>query len=114
MFTDTKSVWTEGKFEAMSNRVGRVLSSSLEITSQQIARRWRLCNPQAPSPFSNLEDEDEWRSSVLELLTKAHTLGGINELSFEVVESHYSVNLHVSHNLILIKMFAGHGISAGM
>ncbi|EKM78712.1 hypothetical protein AGABI1DRAFT_121142 [Agaricus bisporus var. burnettii JB137-S8] len=60
------------------------------MSNRQIARRWRLCNPQAPSPFSNLEDEDEWRSSVLELLSKAHTLGGINELSFEVVESHYS------------------------
>ncbi|KAF9450328.1 hypothetical protein P691DRAFT_798218 [Macrolepiota fuliginosa MF-IS2] len=72
LFTDTKSVWTE------------------ELTSQQLARRWRQCNPRAPQSFSNMEDEDEWRFSVLELLAKAHTLGGVNGLSFEVTDTNYS------------------------
>lgn len=82
----------EGEFIATPNRVLRALSVLLEITGQQIARRWRSCNPQAPAPFSSLENEDEWRSSTLDLLTRAHTLSGVNELSFEVVDSHYSVN----------------------
>ncbi|KAJ3565774.1 hypothetical protein NP233_g7426 [Leucocoprinus birnbaumii] len=72
LFTDTKSVWLE------------------ELTGQQIARRWRQCNPRAPASFTNTEDEDEWRTSILELLGRAHTLGGVNALTFQVVETNYS------------------------
>lgn len=72
LFTDTKSVWSE------------------ELTGQQIARRWRQCNPRAPSPSASVEDETKWRISILELLAKAHTLGGVNALSFEVVQTNYS------------------------
>ncbi|KAF5359724.1 hypothetical protein D9756_003364 [Leucocoprinus leucothites] len=59
--------------------------------AKQIARRWRQCNPRAPSPSASVEDETKWRISILELLAKAHTLGGVNALSFEVVQTNYSV-----------------------
>ncbi|RDB25908.1 hypothetical protein Hypma_006495 [Hypsizygus marmoreus] len=72
LLTDTKSVWTE------------------VLTSKQIARRWRDCNNGSPPPFAEAEAEDEWRTATLELLSKAHTLGGIADISFEVVESNYA------------------------
>lgn len=67
MITDTKIVW------------GEVLSSKL------LARRWRDCNP-SPS-FVTESEEDEWREQILDLLTAAHSLGAIADLSFEVVQS---------------------------
>ncbi|KAF7374941.1 hypothetical protein MSAN_00380200 [Mycena sanguinolenta] len=72
LVTDTKTVWTE------------------VLNSKQFARRWRSCNPNSAPDFSREEDEDEWRSNMLELLSKAHTLGGVEELTFDVVESHYA------------------------
>lgn len=39
-----------------------------------------------------MKDEQSWRTSCHELLSQAHTLGGIAELSFEVVDSNYSVS----------------------
>ncbi|KAL9714158.1 hypothetical protein Ac2012v2_002467 [Leucoagaricus gongylophorus] len=72
LFTDTKSIWSE------------------ELTGQQIARRWRECNPRAPPPFITREDEDEWRASILELLKKAHTIGGVNAFTFEVAHTDFS------------------------
>ncbi|KZT07641.1 uncharacterized protein LAESUDRAFT_698304 [Laetiporus sulphureus 93-53] len=72
VITDTKHVW------------GEVLSS------KQMARRWRDCNSQSPSPYQSEEDEDAWRSKVLKLISSAHTLGGITDLSFEVIDSHFS------------------------
>ncbi|GBE87802.1 hypothetical protein SCP_1200270 [Sparassis crispa] len=72
MITDTKGVW------------GEVLSS------KQFARRWRDCNPQSSSMFITTEEEDEWRTSTLELVSSAHTLGGILDLSFDIVDSRYA------------------------
>ncbi|KAJ6513315.1 hypothetical protein C8R45DRAFT_963218 [Mycena sanguinolenta] len=72
LVTDTKTVWTE------------------VLNSKQFARRWRSCNPNNASEFSRVEDEDAWRSNMLELLSRAHTLGGVEELTFDVVESHYA------------------------
>ncbi|KAJ7274451.1 hypothetical protein B0H12DRAFT_1088787 [Mycena haematopus] len=72
LVTDTKSVWTE------------------VLNSKQFARRWRACNPINAPEFSRDEDEDEWRTNVLQLLSKAHTLGGVEELTFDVVESKYA------------------------
>ncbi|KAI0783560.1 hypothetical protein C8Q75DRAFT_884500 [Abortiporus biennis] len=70
MITDMKSVW------------GEVLSS------KQFARRWRDCNPAQSPFFTDESEEDEWRTDVLNLLSKAHALGGMEELSFDVVSSH--------------------------
>ncbi|PFH53070.1 hypothetical protein AMATHDRAFT_1499 [Amanita thiersii Skay4041] len=72
MITDTKLVWAEA------------------LSSHQFARRWRHCNPHSSPEFSNPEDEDSWRTSHLELLTKAHTLGAVADLYFQVVQSDYS------------------------
>lgn len=58
-----------------------------------LARRWRACNPRSPELFANSVDEESWREKVLDLLSKAHTIGGIGDPSFEVVESKYSVRL---------------------
>ncbi|KAJ7170607.1 hypothetical protein C8R43DRAFT_56586 [Mycena crocata] len=71
LITDTKTVFTE------------------VLNSKQFARRWRACNPDSPE-FTQEEDEEEWRIFNLELLSKAHTLGGITELSFDCVESNYA------------------------
>ncbi|GLB40185.1 hypothetical protein LshimejAT787_0800560 [Lyophyllum shimeji] len=71
LLTDTKSVWTE------------------VLTSQQFARRWRDCN-RPSAPFDSEAEEDEWRTVTLELLSRAHTLGAIPDISFEIVETNYS------------------------
>ncbi|KAK0485166.1 hypothetical protein IW261DRAFT_884949 [Armillaria novae-zelandiae] len=73
LITDTKSVWAE------------VLSGS------QFARRWREVNGlESISSSGSMVDEEEWRAHTLELLSNAHSLGGITDLSFEVVESNFS------------------------
>ncbi|KAF4596531.1 hypothetical protein EYR38_007918 [Pleurotus pulmonarius] len=73
LVTDTKSVWSE------------------VLSSKELARRWRINNPiTAAPPYDVLKDEQSWRTSCHELLSQAHTLGGIAELSFEVVDSNYS------------------------
>lgn len=56
-----------------------------------MARRWRDCNPASPEPFEESDDEDLWRDKTLELLSKAHTIGGIADFTLETVESRYSV-----------------------
>ncbi|KAK2460886.1 hypothetical protein APHAL10511_007356 [Amanita phalloides] len=38
----------------------------------------------------DLADEDSWRSANLELLSNAHSLGAVADLSFHVIESNYS------------------------
>ena len=56
-----------------------------------MARRWRNCNPASPGTFEKSEDEDLWRDKTLELLSKAHTIGGIADFTLETLESNYSV-----------------------
>jgi hypothetical protein len=63
------------------------------LNDKLLARRWRLSNQRSPEQFTNSENEDRWRESIFELLSEAHTIGGFAELSFEVVESKYSVRL---------------------
>ncbi|KAJ7127057.1 hypothetical protein C8R44DRAFT_780313 [Mycena epipterygia] len=89
LVTDTKTVWTEG--EAIEcDRIQCNPHFCLPVlNSKQFARRWRACNPQS-ADFAQDEDEEEWRTFNLELLAKAHTLGGITELSFDCVESNYA------------------------
>ncbi|KAI0710020.1 hypothetical protein C8Q76DRAFT_740783 [Earliella scabrosa] len=72
LITDTKTVW------------GEVLSSN------QFARRWRDCNQQSSASFADEEEEESWRIKCLEFLSAAHSLGGLAELSFELVKSNFS------------------------
>ncbi|KAJ7931451.1 hypothetical protein B0H13DRAFT_1701997 [Mycena leptocephala] len=72
LVTDTKTVWTE------------------VLNSKQFARRWRACNPDNAGDLAREDDEEEWRINNLELLAKAHTIGGIADLGFDVVESNYA------------------------
>ncbi|KAJ3998958.1 hypothetical protein F5050DRAFT_1798131 [Lentinula boryana] len=75
MITDTKSVWAEA------------------LTGNQIARRWRACNkvdPFMPNSAEEDEGEEEWRLSILRNLSEIHTPGGMDNVSFEVVESRSS------------------------
>ncbi|KAJ3815144.1 hypothetical protein F5876DRAFT_31278, partial [Lentinula aff. lateritia] len=75
MITDTKSVWTE------------------VIFNSQIARRWRACNKIESFVANTTEEEEaekEWRLIIIENLSKIHTPGGMDDASFEVVESRSS------------------------
>lgn len=56
-----------------------------------MARRWRDCNIASPEPFGKNDDEDLWRDKTLEILSKAHTIGGIVDFTLETGESNYSV-----------------------
>ncbi|KAH7912808.1 hypothetical protein BJ138DRAFT_1171717 [Hygrophoropsis aurantiaca] len=71
LITDTKSTWFE------------------VLTSNQFARRWRECNDRSTTSFLD-EEEDAWRTSHIELLSKAHTLGGMADLTFEIVDTNYA------------------------
>ncbi|KAF8986582.1 hypothetical protein BDQ17DRAFT_1259470, partial [Cyathus striatus] len=71
LLTDTKSVWPK------------------VIFSQQFARRWRACNARSTVPFDDV-DEDKWRAKRLGFLSRVHTLSGIAELSFEIVDTNYA------------------------
>ena len=62
------------------------------LNAKEFARRWRDCNRFSQPPYANAEDEDSWRKHNLEVLSKAHTLGGIKDLGFELVGSHYAVS----------------------
>jgi hypothetical protein len=70
-----------------------------------MARRWRDCNPASPEPFEENDDEDLWRDKTLELLSKAHTIGGIADFTLETVESNYSVRLLLFFPSCLISSF---------
>lgn len=61
------------------------------LSSKQFARRWRECNKRIDSPPLDDDEEEAWRTRSLDLLSNAHTLGGILELSFEVFESKFGV-----------------------
>lgn len=92
MVTDTQTVWGEGITAltiSLQNKFEQSVSAVL--SSKQIARRWRQHNPEHSSTSSTLEEEDEWRAAILELISASHTLGGVMDLTFEVVGSHFSV-----------------------
>ncbi|KAI6155021.1 hypothetical protein BKA82DRAFT_306865 [Pisolithus tinctorius] len=69
MITDTKCIWAE------------------VLNSKQFARRWRECNRRISSPLLDDDAEEAWRTRNLDLLSRAHTLGGVSDVSFEPVES---------------------------
>jgi len=70
VITDTKNVW------------GEVLSGNA------FARRWRETNLAQARTAAGEDKENEWRKNLLRLLTNIHSIGGIADLSFEVVPSH--------------------------
>ncbi|KAL7279030.1 hypothetical protein ACG7TL_006863 [Trametes sanguinea] len=72
LVTDTIDVW------------GEVLSS------HQIARRWRDCNQQHTLDSLTADEEDEWRVKCLEFLSEIHSIGGVADLTFELVKSSHS------------------------
>ena len=61
------------------------------LTSNQFARRWRLCHNSNEPPLAD-EDERSWRKRNLELLAQAHTLGGIKDLNFVTTEPRYGAS----------------------
>lgn len=65
------------------------------LSSRQISRRWRDCNPQRTPEPTGEQSEDDWRMQIVRFLTDVHSLGGIMELNFEVVPSQYAVRLAV-------------------
>ncbi|KAI0833212.1 hypothetical protein BC628DRAFT_1485355 [Trametes gibbosa] len=72
VITDTKHVWSE------------------VLSSRQLARRWRDCNPQDVTEDLSHNDEESWRLKSLEFVTTLHSLGGVANLTFEQVKSNYS------------------------
>ncbi|KAG1733634.1 uncharacterized protein EDB91DRAFT_1251291 [Suillus paluster] len=68
LVTDTKTAWAE------------------VLTSNQFARRWRLCNKLSISPLLDPDDEESWRDRHLTLLDRAHSLGGFQELTFDAAK----------------------------
>jgi hypothetical protein len=60
------------------------------LSSNRFARRWRACN-KSTEEFPSAKEEDQWRAQHLRLLSDAHTLGGITALTFELVDSKYTV-----------------------
>lgn len=62
------------------------------VDGKQFARRWRSLNANSPAPYDDQADEDSWRETSLELLSNLHTLGAINDIEFEVVDSNFSVS----------------------
>ena len=98
LVTDTKRTWAEGAYFNLVRYYSEDGSGSFAVlTRKEVARRWRHYNHQEESPDAlDTDDEETWRSNVLDLLTKAHTLGWVADLSFEVVESNYSVSPSLS------------------
>ncbi|KAI0316559.1 hypothetical protein OF83DRAFT_1172770 [Amylostereum chailletii] len=74
MITDTKTVWAE------------------VLSSKQLSRRWYNLNPaSSPSQYPPPSDAHEgWLDQVLQYLFDAHTLGGMDELSLDMTDTHYS------------------------
>ncbi|KAG0705679.1 hypothetical protein DFH29DRAFT_1029847 [Suillus ampliporus] len=68
LVTDTKTAWAE------------------VLTSNQFARRWRACNKLSISLLPDPDEEESWRDRHLALLGTAHTLGGFQELTFDVAK----------------------------
>ena len=86
MITDTKQVWGEGWF-LLRTRNSRDPTRTVVLSSKGVARRWRDCNPNQSPSLDLSDDEEDLRSQTLELLTSAHSLGGIIDLGFEIEET---------------------------
>ena len=60
---------------------------SLVLSGNAFARRWLDCNASQSRTAADEERETEWRKKLLALLTDVHSIGGISDLSFDVVSS---------------------------
>ncbi|KAF8896262.1 hypothetical protein BD779DRAFT_572865 [Infundibulicybe gibba] len=73
LVTNTKSVWAE------------------VLSSKQFARRWRESNGLGvDSMLNSAMEEEAWRRFHFNILSMAHTLGGVMDLAFTIAESNYS------------------------
>lgn len=94
MVTDTRSTWAEGKLALISGKrgiLGTFILPLPALSSKRFARRWRECNRRISSPILDDEEEEAWRTRNLDLLSRTHALGGLSDISFEVVESKFGV-----------------------
>ena len=73
-------------------------SNNLALTSNQLARRWWECHPLKSRTDLTPQKEELWRKDVLRCLSAAHTIKNLAEMSFEVVESLYSVSGSAIHH----------------
>jgi hypothetical protein len=61
------------------------------LSKQQLSRRWStLNNNSAPSHLPH-PDEDAWLDQVLQYIVDVHTPRAIGDISFDVIDSRYSV-----------------------
>jgi hypothetical protein len=67
------------------------ISIYIVLNSNQFARRWRDIQSTSAPPLLEGKEEEAWRERTLELLSRAHTIGGIEDASFEIVQSTYAV-----------------------
>jgi len=103
LVTDTKTAWAEGgSFSShrderrthiphlLPNAIFTLITSiqltPIVLTSNQFARRWRMCNKLPISPLPDPDEEELWRDRHLTLLGLAHSLGGFQELAFGVAK----------------------------
>ncbi|KAI0028862.1 hypothetical protein K488DRAFT_73438 [Vararia minispora EC-137] len=77
MISDTKTVWAE------------------VLSIPQLARRWVELNPHSsPSDLSSLGDvtvTNIWLNEILQYLSDMHSLGGIDDSSFEIADSKFAL-----------------------
>jgi len=117
MLTDMKTVWAEraSLLSSIGESVcshGRACVPSV-LSSNQLSRRWRDLNGSVAS-VSLATHEDDYREQIIALLSDAHTLGNMSDLSFEPVESTFSVSsgyigsnrVRLTDNVCLGKDFA--------
>ncbi|KAI0264391.1 hypothetical protein BC834DRAFT_993795 [Gloeopeniophorella convolvens] len=72
LITDTRTVWVEA------------------LSKQQLLRRWSTLDPSMTAHHLTRLEEDDWLDQVLQSLMDVHSLGVMDDLSFDVVESRYS------------------------
>lgn len=123
LVTDTRAAWAEGKYlsshwdetRAQFNQPHRSFSIHLVLTSNQFARRWRTCNQLPISPIPHSDSEESWRDHHITLLGRAHSLGGFQDLTFEVVKPTLGVTLSaICRNMIRSDTFIGFSVRVGM
>lgn len=64
------------------------------MTSKQMFRRWRECNPELV-----LISDEEGRSQLRNVLNLLHSLAGISDATFDVVDSRDAVRFSYQINL---------------
>jgi hypothetical protein len=95
MITDTKTVWAEGAFNSHLVSVRRsfnhVFMARTVLSKQQLSRRWSTLNNNSASSHLPHPDEDAWLDQLLQYLVDVHTPHAMGDLSFDVIDSRYSV-----------------------